>query len=61
MYDFLAIGSSPISVREALWRCDNGEWVCIVEKSERIGGAWCLVDVFGWRDVQASSVSMRID
>jgi hypothetical protein len=59
MYDFIAIGSSPVSMLEALSRCDNGERVGIVDKSERIGGAWRLVDVFGWKGVEVSAHIMR--
>jgi hypothetical protein len=59
MYDLVIIGSSPIALLEALSRSDNGQRVAVVDKSERIGGAWSLVDVFGWKGVEISAHIMR--
>lgn len=58
-YDYVGIGSSPISLIEALERRRRGQRVAIVERAERIGGAWQLVEVFGWKNVEISAHIMR--
>ena len=43
-YDWLVIGSSPISVMEALYLRARGNRVVIIEARDRIGGAWTSTD-----------------
>ena len=44
---------------EALNRRRQGKRVAIVERSAKTGGAWALVDVFGWKNVEISAHIMR--
>lgn len=46
-FDAIFIGSSPISVLEALYRSYCGEHILILEAAERIGGAWKTIDICG--------------
>lgn len=59
MYDYIVIGSSPVCMIEAMTRHEHGERVAIIEGSSQIGGAWGLVDVFGWENVEISAHIMR--
>lgn len=58
-YDYVVIGSSPICMIEALIRCRQGKRAAIVDRSQNAGGAWALVDVFGWKNVEISAHIMR--
>lgn len=46
-YDCAFIGSSPISLCEALYRSSLGERVLILEQSPECGGAWKSIDICG--------------
>lgn len=46
-FDSVIVGSSPISLLEALYRSHSGERVCIIEESERCGGAWKSIPICG--------------
>ena len=50
-YDWLVIGSSPISVMEALYLRARGNRVVIIEARDRIGGAWTSTDFEEFSDV----------
>lgn len=58
-YDFFMIGSSPVSVLEAMAHRDRGEKVAIVDSADKFGGAWRLIDSFGWKNVEVSAHIMR--
>ena len=40
MFDIVVIGTSPLGILEALYHNYNGKKVLIIDKSNRIGGAW---------------------
>jgi hypothetical protein len=46
-YDILIVGSSPLSLIEAVTEACTGRRVCIVEQDDRIGGAWKTEDCLG--------------
>lgn len=46
-FDVVVIGSSPISLIEALYEYHCGHKVMIVEENSRCGGAWRSIDVCG--------------
>ncbi len=46
-FDSVIVGSSPISLLEALYRSYSGERVCIIEESEKCGGAWKSISICG--------------
>ena len=39
-YDIVIIGSSPLMLIESLYQAKLGKSVLVIEKQERIGGAW---------------------
>ena len=45
-YDNVILGSSPILLLEAVFLAISGKKVIILEKKERLGGAWYLLDFF---------------
>ncbi len=45
IYDSIIIGSSPNLIFEGILRAYNGEKVLILEKNDRIGGAWSTIDL----------------
>lgn len=46
-FDVVIVGSSPISLLEAVYQLDCGKRVLILEKNERCGGAWKSIDICG--------------
>lgn len=50
-YDFIAIGSSPFTIMEAVYQSRLGYTVLLVEKDDRLGGAWRTIDVLGFEDI----------
>jgi len=46
-YDCVFIGSSPISLFEALYQHDSGKKVLIVDESEKCGGVWKTIEMCG--------------
>ena len=46
-YDCIFIGSSPISLFEALYQNAAGKRVLIIDEAERCGGVWKSIDVCG--------------
>ncbi len=46
-YDIAVIGSSPISLFEALYHHSSGKKVAIFEQAPECGGAWKAIDVCG--------------
>lgn len=46
-FDTVVVGTSPISMCEALYRSHLGERVLILEESERCGGAWKSIPICG--------------
>jgi SAM-dependent methyltransferase len=51
-YDRVIVGSSPISLMEAIHLAHEGRSVLIAERSEWPGGAWATFDWEGWSDVE---------
>jgi hypothetical protein len=50
--DCIFIGTSPICLMEACYQVANGKKVAMVDSSDRIGGAWSPIDLFGLHDVE---------
>jgi hypothetical protein len=50
-YDVVVVGTSPLSMIEALYHHYSGEKVLILESAPRCGGAWMSFEVFGIPDV----------
>ena len=46
-YDAAVVGTSPISMLEAIYHLSKGEKVLILEADERCGGAWKSIDICG--------------
>lgn len=46
-FDTIFIGSSPISMLEALYRTQCGERVLIIEEADQCGGAWKSISICG--------------
>lgn len=46
-FDAIVVGTSPISLLEALYRHHTGERVLILEESATYGGAWKSIDICG--------------
>lgn len=46
-FDVVVVGSSPISLLDALYESHSGRRVMILEESETCGGAWKYIDVCG--------------
>lgn len=46
-FDVAIVGTSPVSLLEAIYHIHSNERVLIIEADERIGGAWKSIDVCG--------------
>lgn len=53
-FDAVFIGSSPVSLCRALQCAEAGQKVCVVERMDRLGGAWATEDCLGLLDVETS-------
>jgi protoporphyrinogen oxidase len=53
-FNLVIVGSSPMSLVEAAFRAEQGKKVCILEASDRIGGAWATIDCLGLKNIEAS-------
>ena len=51
-YDFVFIGSSPLSILQSIYYSKIGKDVLIVEKNKYIGGAWTTLNLFGFSGVE---------
>jgi phytoene dehydrogenase-like protein len=54
VFDHIIVGSSPVSLCFAALLAMNGKRVCLLEKQDRLGGAWALGDVLGLKAVETS-------
>lgn len=54
LYDVVVIGSSPLSLLEAVIGAESGLRVCLVERAERLGGAWMTEDCLGLTGIETS-------
>ena len=52
VYDKIYIGSGPILLLDAVNESLKGSKILIIDKSERIGGAWKNIDIFGLRGLE---------
>ncbi|MCI0381502.1 MAG: hypothetical protein L0207_00395 [Chlamydiae bacterium] len=50
-FDYVFVGSGPISILEALHKSYQGSRVLIIEEASRIGGAWKTIDICGVSNV----------
>ena len=46
-FDYVFVGSSPISLIEALYRSYTGARVLVLEADTTIGGSWKAIDICG--------------
>jgi hypothetical protein len=46
-FDVAVVGTSPVSLLEAIYHIRCGEKVLIIEADERLGGAWKSIDICG--------------
>lgn len=44
-FDYVFVGTSPISVLEALYRSYNGSRVLLIDSRETMGGAWQSITI----------------
>lgn len=51
-YDYIFVGTSMICVLEAVYQSQCGNRVLMVDRQDRMGGAWASLDVFGLNDVE---------
>lgn len=51
-YDYVFIGTSMICVIEAVYQSLCGKRVLMVDRQDRMGGAWASLDVFGLNNVE---------
>ena len=51
-YDLLVISSSPLMILEAAKYSEQGYKVGVFDDRERIGGAWYVKDLFGYKNVE---------
>lgn len=54
-YDTVLVGSSPLSILEALYRDGIGKKVLMVEADDHVGGVWAAETVFGIKGVERYS------
>ena len=54
MYDSVIIGTSPVSLLEAIHLAETGRRVRIIERESSLGGAWRLFDCLGLSAVEVS-------
>ena len=54
MYDAVIIGSSPVSLLEAIHLAETGRKVRLIERESSLGGAWGLHDCLGLSAVEIS-------
>lgn len=52
-FDYIIIGSTPICIIEAIYRKIQGSSVIILEKSDKLGGAWSVTDFANISDVES--------
>ena len=53
-FDKIVIGSSPASMMEAISLSHKGHRVLVVEKNDRIGGAWSTIDLPEGKNFEAN-------
>ncbi len=53
-YDKILIGSSPASMMEAISLSHKGNRVLVIEKNDRIGGAWSTIDLPEGKNFEAN-------
>ncbi len=53
-FDAVFVGASPIVLCKALEYARAGRTVCVVDKSEALGGAWATMDLFGVGSIEFS-------
>ncbi|TDI49933.1 MAG: hypothetical protein E2P01_02260 [Acidobacteria bacterium] len=58
-YDTAIIGSSPISLLEALYRAGKGEEVVVLDDKSVLGGAWDFISMAGYTNVESCSHILR--
>lgn len=51
-YDDVVLGSSPVSMVEALYHARRGRRVLLVEQKSVLGGAWSMIDTLGLRRIE---------
>ncbi|MBT7610944.1 MAG: hypothetical protein HN576_14375 [Bacteriovoracaceae bacterium] len=51
-YDIVFIGTSVVCILEAVYRDFCGEKVLMVEKADKLGGAWKTLEIFGYENVE---------
>ena len=52
MYDLIFVGTSPISVLEAVYQSRGGKSVLMIDQQPDMGGAWMSLEIFGLHDVE---------
>ena len=60
-FDVVCIGSSPLSIREALHQDRLGKKTLLIESSDRLGGAWSDFPLFGLKRVEIAPHLLRFD
>ena len=52
IYDFIYIGSSPVLLLDALNESMNNKKILVIDKSQKIGGAWQNLELFNYNRVE---------
>lgn len=51
-YDCIYIGSGPVMMLDALNKSLQNKKVLLIDKSNKLGGAWKTIDIFGEKDLE---------
>jgi len=51
-YDIIFIGTSMISILEAIYQSLSGKKVLMIDDKDDVGGAWCSLELFGLTEVE---------
>jgi hypothetical protein len=51
-YDVVAVGASPAILLEAMWQCQNGKRVAVLDRRDVLGGAWFTRTVWNYRGLE---------
>jgi hypothetical protein len=52
VYDFIFIGTGVIPTLEAIYQSHLGNTVLMIDRNNKLGGAWAPLELFGFRDVE---------
>ena len=51
-FDSIIIGSSPVAITESIHLAATGKRVLVIEKNNRLGGAWSSFDLGSYKNIE---------